>query len=370
MPEGRFLLYLLSAVLPVVALLGVIGQSTSRQDVALVGEVANKVVVYRENSHQFDTIFLGDSRTYCAIHPHRVNELMGVRAANLASWAHWLPTQYAQIKDILQYIPDGATVIWSVGYQNFLQCVGCSTLAYPIGKENADFYAQLGLPKVLYEENLRTLPPLSALSNRTTRSYQARLFELNGAILKFLQSPVTQDLSANRTAVLQEISPHELEYLRAQEHVADAAIVYFQGQPTSIEVTYQHGGYERVELDRDFFRAKQKQVAPQKDKLANPAFVRLFEAGLDLFATQNVNVIVNVMEEAPHTYYSREEHLQRRQYMDTQVRQAVESRGFRYVRVDFDQLSSSQYFDYNHLNSDGADRFVRMLTAELRETSS
>jgi hypothetical protein len=37
-----------------------------------------------------------------------------------------------------------------------------------------------------------------------------------------------------------------------------------------------------------------------------------------------------------------------------------------YVRSDWDVLSGADFFDYNHLNQDGIDKYNRMLAEALR----
>jgi hypothetical protein len=48
------------------------------------------------------------------------------------------------------------------------------------------------------------------------------------------------------------------------------------------------------------------------------------------------------------------------------VRPKVESRGFPYVTTDLERLQNDDYFDYNHLNSNGIEKYAPMLAAALR----
>ena len=52
--------------------------------------------------------------------------------------------------------------------------------------------------------------------------------------------------------------------------------------------------------------------------------------------------------------------------MDTEIRQAVEARGFKYVRVDWDRIETPGYFDYNHLNRNGARDFMALFADEVK----
>ncbi len=334
----------------------------------LAGDVRSKVVHYRANADAYDFLFIGDSRTYCGVHPERLRGPLGGRVANLATWALWLPTQYPQIQDIIEAIPDHTTVVWSVGYQNFHPCLGCETKAYPIGDANAALYNSLGIPRSLYEDNVRDLKTLDTwvkVSNPGRLSF-AQLYE---NAVRWLQTPLTVPQST------EQLTPQTHLVLSAQDQgVANAALVYHQGTPTSIGRTFTDGGYERIELQPEFFRAKQAahrqeqtMRAQPRQQFLEPAFFKLFERILDLFAKHNVRLIVNIMEEAPHTYIDRDHLLRERSLLDTRVGDAVIRRGFKYTRIDFDQLSSADYFDYNHLNSQGAEKFTALLAAKLRE---
>jgi hypothetical protein len=44
----------------------------------------------------------------------------------------------------------------------------------------------------------------------------------------------------------------------------------------------------------------------------------------------------------------------------------VEGHGLRYVRADFNRYADSDYFDYNHLNSRGIEKYTSELAALLR----
>lgn len=355
MAERRLFLYFVAFVVPVVALVALLRPSAD-----LAGHISGKTAAYQLDPDAFDILMLGDSRTYCAFHPPHLEALLGQRIANLASWAHWLPTQYAQISDLIDDIPPQTTVVWSVGYQNFQLCKGCSPAAYPVSAHTARFYAGLQLPEETYADNLQLTP----LQPAARRFRTERLPEIYEAGFDWLMQPV----SRGPPPPPGDLSPEaRVAQLRAQPAVADAKLVYNAGKPTSIAVRFKAGGYERIELDPAFFRNVQKGFAGTRRGLALQApYLALFEATLDLFAERNVTVIVNIMEESPHTYVSRDVQLGQRELMDTVVREAVEARGFAYVRIDWDRIESDAYFDYNHLNGRGARSFMALFAAAVQ----
>jgi hypothetical protein len=51
--------------------------------------------------------------------------------------------------------------------------------------------------------------------------------------------------------------------------------------------------------------------------------------------------------------------------MDRVAKPRAEARGFAYVRPDFESLPSEDYFDYNHLNSIGVEKFSEILAPLL-----
>ena len=70
-----------------------------------------KVARYRQRALQYDLLFVGDSRTYCAMHPEQIDPLLGTRSVNLAFWAHWFPSQYPAAQDILEAAPAGTCIV-------------------------------------------------------------------------------------------------------------------------------------------------------------------------------------------------------------------------------------------------------------------
>src|SRR5215475_2254762 len=55
-----------------------------------------RVQHYLQDPHAYSVIFLGDSRTYCGIHPELIERYVNtMHGLNLSSFAHWLPTQWS-----------------------------------------------------------------------------------------------------------------------------------------------------------------------------------------------------------------------------------------------------------------------------------
>jgi poly-D-alanine transfer protein DltD len=52
--------------------------------------------------------------------------------------------------------------------------------------------------------------------------------------------------------------------------------------------------------------------------------------------------------------------------MRTKVASYVRSQGFQYISVDFTKFKDDDYFDYNHLNAKGSQRYDKMLADLLR----
>ena len=78
-----------------------------------------KAIHFTENIEKYDAVFLGDSKSFCAMHPEKIDKILGLKSYNLSHWSNWFPTQYALTNDLINILPDGFTVIWSIGHINF-----------------------------------------------------------------------------------------------------------------------------------------------------------------------------------------------------------------------------------------------------------
>ena len=56
-----------------------------------------------------------------------------------------------------------------------------------------------------------------------------------------------------------------------------------------------------------------------------------------------------------------------RNMMRDLVQPEVERRGFTYIRTNLDAIADKDYFDWNHMNSKGVDKYTTMLAQRLNE---
>jgi hypothetical protein len=130
--------------LPTLTLFLAIGAFNAPKTVAELGanrSLPDRVAAYLEDPKPYTAIFLGDSRTYCDIHPELLEPLVqGMHALNLSSFSNWFPTQLGLVREIVGRIPPGTQVIWSMGHVNFAG-ISSGSLAiqrvYPIGLVDA-----------------------------------------------------------------------------------------------------------------------------------------------------------------------------------------------------------------------------------------
>jgi hypothetical protein len=344
---------------------------------ASVGSLPERLAWYRERAADYNVVFIGDSRTYCAMHGELIDPLLKTSSFNLSSFANWFPTQLPLVQDLAPLIPKNTTVVWSIGWQNFGPSTGIQ-LVYPIGLANALRYLAWGVPSTGMADNVFYYNP--ALYFLTTRHLARRDF------LDFLSRPLdSRQVSAIGRAEAAPLMP----FLSAAEptngessarELADkyrhlpgvnSVVIDRDGDKAiSLTIYFQRGSYYRIELDHDFFRRKQKEYgASTSGNLPTAAapFWRIFAETLAIFKAHGVNLVVNEMDEAPFTYaHGLEQRRSFHEYMRDVVGGRVREAGFPYVSVDFEQLSDTDYFDFNHLNSRGAQKFIPMLADQLR----
>ncbi len=306
-----------------------------------------KIAAYRQSPQEYDWLIIGDSRAFCAFQPDQLAEYGVKNAVNLAHWGVWMPAQYAILRDILPHVPPGATLIWSIGSIGFQ--TGDILPNYPLGWGNLPVLLQAGfLPGQMAENLLLTLPPLGVVANRIA------LRERGDALLE--RPILTRDAQSDEGDVAQTGLPAPL--------VGRVELFRDQGRLVSRGIFKTNGAYLRQEVDGAFYRTRQhaQSVPPYRP---DPAYVALFGQILDMVQASGVRMIVNELEEAPWSYGSLQQRQAVRDWMRTEIRPQVEARGFAYVRVDFDQLGDTDYFDHNHLNSRGAERFNRLIAPLL-----
>src|SRR2546423_434979 len=121
--------------------------------------LSNRTAWYRAHASEFDLLFLGDSKSFCGIHPELLDPLLNTRSLNLSYFANWFPTQFALLQDIVPSIPKGTTVVWSLGSVNFWPSTGVQRV-YPIGAANAVRYLLWGVDGTGFVDNLLYYNPV------------------------------------------------------------------------------------------------------------------------------------------------------------------------------------------------------------------
>ena len=338
----------------------------------------NRVRWYLAHAADYNVVFIGDSRTFCGVHPELLDPLLGTSSINLAEFADWFPTQLPMVQDIAASIPRGTTVVWSVGSQNFRRSTGIYRI-YPVGIANGLRYLSWGVPTEGLVENILYFNPAMFFFNRRSN--------LRQGIMNFLDRPLDPGLSivgsanAEGMAILRPpvglagLAPHDdaitglVSSYSQDPDVARVNTMVDGSEVTSLTVFFRRGSYLRIELDPAYFRRKQREFGPILAAEApgvEPAYWRLFEEMLRTFKENGVRLIVNEIEEAPFLYGSPERRDMFRQFMRDKVEKRVLEEGFAYTRVDFDRFADDDYFDWDHLNSIGASKFTPMLADQLR----
>ncbi|HZT86950.1 MAG TPA: hypothetical protein VFA12_03205 [Stellaceae bacterium] len=342
--------------------------------------LVNRMAWYREHLNDYNLVFVGDSRTYCGMHPELIDPLLNTSSINLALFENWFLTQLPQIQELAPLVPKEATVVWSVGMENFVATPGVRRV-YPVGILNALHYLEWSLPSDgLVDNVLYYNPVLHFLAVRgDARQDFVELLDhplhMQGA--KILGDALIGTANAAEperptAPSVPQVSDEDLRTLTEQwqkdPRVASVSVVRDNGRPTSLTIYFRRGSYYRVELDPEFFREKQRHFAPYTSQppRVEEGYWRVFEEILRTFKNNKVNLIVNEVEEAPFVYGGQRTREVWRKVMRDVVERRVLDFGFPYTRVSLDKLSNDDYFDYNHLNSSGAAIFTPMLAEQLR----
>jgi len=364
----RYALAFAAAWLTINLALYAVETSGLRQDPA--GTLTQKMSFFAHHAADYDLVFVGDSRTYCAMHPDLIDPRLGTHSINLARWANWFPTQYPQFQDLMPLLEDGTVVVWSIGRQNFRPIGERLHTAYPVGLANVPYYLGLGFPPGSLTDNL--------LFNNPTTTLVGWLPQLRSSLDARLDRDVWRDRPDDAPARPTAASIRSLlDKVEAQAETARWELRVDDGITTSLAVQKKNGAYERFEIDHEYFRRKQREnavevaarVADEAPFEPAPEYWRLFLAMLDLFEQHGVRLVVNELEEAPYVYLTDARRWQERRFMHDRVAPEVRRRGFDYIRVDFDRLTDEDYFDYNHLNSRGIEAYTELIVHELRGTT-
>ena len=203
---------------------------------------------------------------------------------------------------------------------------------------------------------------------RTARGIDNTVGELERLIIALGSAPGFGTATEPLHRVEERLSEYELDDLM---EIADRDL------SVNVIAFYRGGGYYRTEVDHAFFRERQQgaprasevEVGPTGNLSVRPPLpdcLGLFDRILEEFQHRGVKVIINEIDEAPYVFGSPENRRAFREVMQTIVRPMVEARGFPYVTTDQDRLQNDDYFDYNHLNSSGIEKYTPMLADVLR----
>jgi hypothetical protein len=349
--------------------------------------LASKTEYYLQHRDEFNVIFLGDSRTYCGIHPAIVDEVAGSKSYNLAAFSNWLSTQYALVVDIAPKVPKNTVVVISVGYQNvrFDYDQLLVQRVYPIGFEDAFALIWMGFrgpgiwDNVFYYSSfahiLAQRAELRSLLLQALGQPARRLLPFSSAAAANLPSEIVRPPSTAANDVEAVDAALRATY-GTLPGVTAMNIVRENGVLNSIVLLTNGGTYYRIEITPEYFRAKQREMFPhlysdvdaRAQLVPGPATsaLRIFQAMLGRLKAQRLRVIVNEVEETPRFYGNQITRQRHRDHMDAHVRPIVERMGFSYLRINWDELTDADYFDYNHLNSVGSHKAGQMIGRALK----
>jgi hypothetical protein len=343
--------------------------------VGLDGPLDHKLRYYQDHAHEYDVVFIGDSRTYCDIHPDLFDAYRGTHSVNLSRFAHWFPTQYPFVKDLIPQLAPGTSVVWAIGHQNFFPVEGETSDVYPISSGDMLSYLEWGFSWSSVFQNFAEFNPLFRL-------YVDR-GKIRKKILDLSDKPFWLFTGTRMSSPIPNIQETiEALHLRLSNDpgVARVEVLTDGDRITSVVLYKRSGSYYRMELDDEYFRTKQTQLLLEMGgKLSDEAarawpipampdqlYWKLFVHMLEMFKRAGTRLIVVELEEAPFAYRNPFIREQYRTFMWRTVRPAVESYGFHYVRLPLDQLDDTDYFDFNHLNSRGIEKFTPLLSQALK----
>ncbi len=339
------------------------------------GSPAQKAAYYAEHCNQFDLLWVGDSRAYCGLHPRQLDPLLGTCSLNMASFAHWLPTQYPAFQELVPTIRPGTKVVWSVGVGSFHPAGnGSIQNSYPVGLSNVPRYLNWGYSWEEIEPNVRYFAtndwPGRMLAKLNTIQ-QRPCWQAGGRALEATAPDGTT--SRDKIELLQRL----LAKSATEAWVATVEVIRAPDSKavTSIAIITDRGAYCRYEIDPAFFRRQQQDAArelrnqPRTDNarvVPNQAYWSTFVAMLELFRRHQVDLIVNEIPEAPFVYENSRWAVAYREFLRQEVRSVVEEFGFTWISADVRQLSDDDFFDQNHLNSQGIEKYAQSLASVLK----
>ncbi len=326
-----------------------------------------KVAYYRAHASEYDTIFIGDSRTLCGFDPVLVDAEIGTHSVNLAHWAVWFETQYAKYFDLTTMIPEGTRVVWSVGHLNFLPIHPKANMTYPIRPERVPQYLRFGYSPERILDNVATSIPGVDLFARREELRSGLDVRINAPLFPTAPDPVKGLRNAAEYAAIRG-------RLAGDPTVAQIDPITDGDEITSAAVWMWAGNYRRIEIDHAFFRRKQEEGERLQARVIqteafepDPALWNTFVGILDLFRERHVNLVVNEVHESPFRYKDVRNRRLYAAFLD-KVRHEVEAHGFPYLRANFDEMLDEDYFDYDHVNDVGSKKVSHLLAQMLAAT--
>ncbi len=346
------------------------------------GSLPEKFEFYKANKEKYKMLYFGDSRTYTNINNLQLDTLLNTKSYNIAMWANWFPNQYAFLQDLLPEIPDGTTLIYSLGHQNFSFAEVQD--AYPINADRIKEYYTWGFSSSDLKKPLRqsqTIPSPNLLLyhgevnnwfSKKLKKFLAVIFSGNRKQKEVLENNSNHQVASAVSSF--DILKNKLANLPEVEKIVDFK---YHDTISSYEVYWRRGNYWRIELDSLYFRNKQRHniLANLKQmKLENwqkftidERYWRNFEAIIALMKKhqKRLNIIFNEVVEAPNQYLVNNRSIYEK-VMDTKVKGYVQQNGFQYIKVYASDLPDHYYFDYNHLNNKGCCIYSARLADTLK----
>ncbi len=336
-------------------------------DLAGAGFLPEKLDFYKSHKSQFSALFIGDSRTLCALHPDELEVYWDRQGFTLAHWANWMATQYAVLGDVVDEIPQDTVIVWSIGADNF----GLSPIEsiYPVGLKRAPYLLHLGYPAGEVFSNVLSYLPFTFIVGQRIRLFnfsQTLMDKPLARLMRPAKEPTHRDIVTK-----QDNQQEILSRFRTQSGVGYIRPWYGEnGELVSVAQYKTNGAALRTELVPEYYRERQtlyNEGGIAQTVKFDHATLQLFEKMLSMMKERGLSVIVNEMELAPHRYESQEDHRKTQEILRAKIVPIVESYGFDYVHVDYTKFTDEDYFDYNHMNAKGVKKFSADLGPKLKE---
>lgn len=333
------------------------------------GTIPFKEDFYFKNVKDYNLVIIGDSKAFCAFHPDQLDPVLGTRSLNLAHWSNWFPTQYSFLKKNINRFPKDTQIIWSIGHQNFYKSK--INTVYPFSLPTVLKFINDGYNASELLNATLSYTPILALYGRSTQIFNKVSSILSKPIYQiapFQETPPDQSVKKN------DVQDTNVQHQKGdpiadwQNHTLTGYLDYYyddRGNLASIGQYKKNGAYLRTEYKPDFYRQKQVKQTISQDKefpqfTPPPQTWSLFLEMLDLFESHDLKVIVNILDEAPYVYASPNHYKSLQSFLAGPVAAEVTKRGFDFVYVDHAKLQDAHYFDYNHMNSHGVERFSQL----------